>query len=598
VSPSAILLPWMSFDEACRRVVGHLKREVPLAFWAVSRVENGKQIYISVADDTYGTAADDSVPWSDTFCRHMVTGAAPQIAPDAMAVPAYAATRAAREQTVGAYAGVPIRGADDKLYGTICGIDPHVASQKLAEHAPLLDLCASLLGQILQAENLRAEAVDREAKLHWSAFHDDLTGLPNRALFFDSVGRALDTGSREGPYTAVLLIDLDEFKAVNDTLGHAAGDELLRLVAHRLRRSVRPGDTVARLSGDEFAVLLEDAPDPAIVAERLVHALTEPYHLAQRTVTISASIGVAEIARNGVEGDPEVGVEAVLARADVAMYTAKRAGKGRHAVYDPLMSLPGTTTLQLREPLRQALALGAIEAHYQPIVDLRTGSVIGFETLARWRLDGRYVQPAVFIPIATRSGLMPALTDHMLRLACTQVAAWSSELGHSRLRVSVNVSPHVICDPAFPDRVAPLLRHHGLAAGQLALEITEDALLHNLPTAVVVARRLRELGVVMSLDDFGAGYTSLAHLRQIPLDTIKIDRGFAGDVDATPDTEQFLRALLALGRDLELRVVVEGVERQTQVDVLRRIGGTLAQGYLFGRPVPARDVRLDRVDAG
>jgi len=191
---------------------------------------------------------------------------------------------------------------------------------------------------------------------------------------------------------------------------------------------------------------------------------------------------------------------------------------------------------------------------------------------------------------------MPALTDHMLDLACAQVAAWSRELGHRRLRVSVNVSPHVISDPAFPNRVAPLLRRHGLGVGQLALEITEDALLRNLPTAATVARRLRELGVVMSLDDFGAGYTSLAHLRQIPLDTIKIDRGFAGDVDANPDTEQFLRALLALGRDLELRVVVEGVERRTQVDVLRRIGGTLAQGYLFGRPVPPGDVELDRVD--
>jgi EAL domain-containing protein (putative c-di-GMP-specific phosphodiesterase class I) len=186
----------------------------------------------------------------------------------------------------------------------------------------------------------------------------------------------------------------------------------------------------------------------------------------------------------------------------------------------------------------------------------------------------------------------------MLGLACAQVAAWSSELGHRQLRASVNVSPHLISDPAFPDRVAYLLRHHDLAPGQLALEITEDALLHNLATAISVAERLRKLGVVMSLDDFGAGYTSLQLLRQIPLDTIKIDRGFAGDVDTNPDTEKFLRALLALGRDLGLRVIVEGVERRTQADVLRRIGATLAQGYLFGRPVPARDVQLHRIDEG
>jgi diguanylate cyclase len=589
--PSAILLPLMAFDEACRLVVEHLKREVPLAFWAVSRYDDGRQVDVCVHDDAYGREAGDSHPWSGSFCRHMVTGAAPQIAPDALAVPEYAATSAARHMTVGAYAGVPIRGADGTLYGTICGLDPQVASERLTEQAPLLHLFATLLGQILQAEHLRAEAVDREARLQWSAFHDDLTGLPNRSMFFDRVEHALDQEHRDGRPAAVLLIDLDEFKAVNDTLGHASGDEVLALAAHRLQRAVRPGDTLARLSGDEFAVLLEGASDPALVADRLVEALSEPFLIGQKRITISASIGLAELAPD----DEKTDVEALLAHADIAMYAAKRAGKGRHAAYDPLMSLPGSRTLQLREPLRQALALGHIEAHYQPIVDLGSGATIGLEALARWRHDGRHVEPDVFIPIATRTGLMPALTDHMLDLACAQAAVWSSEPGHHDLCVTVNVSPLSISDPALPDRVAHHLRRHDLAPDRLALEITEDALLHNLPTAITVAHRLRELGVVLSLDDFGTGYSSLLHLRQIPLHSIKIDRGFAGDIDTNPDTEHFLRALLALGRDLELRVVVEGVERRTQVEVLHRIGAEHAQGHLFGRPVPPGDVRLDHV---
>ncbi len=584
VSPPAILLPSLSFDEASALVVEHLKREVPLALWAVSRYDDGKQVHHCVRDDAYGQVDGMSLPWSDTFCRHMVTGAGPQIAPDAMAVPQYAAARVAQEQRIGTYLGVPIRGADDTLFGTICGIDPRRSSERLHDHAPLLHLCAALLGQILRGEHLRAAAADREAELAWSAFHDDLTGLPNRAMFLDRVAHALRRHARDRRPVAVLLVDLDGFKAVNDTLGHVVGDDLLAVAAQRLRRAVRPGDTLARLGGDEFAVLLESVGDPAAVAARLVGAFATPFAVGGRLLSVSATAGVAEHA--------DADVEALLSHADIAMYSAKRAGKGRFAVYDPAMTLPEAEVLELREPLRRAIAAGDVEVHYQPIVDLRAGVAVGFEALARWSHEGRSIGPDVFVPIAARSGLTGALTEHVLDVACGQVARWSTQLGHRRLRVSVNVSPHSIGDPALPDQVAAHLQRHGLGPGQLALEITEDALLHDLPVATAVAHRLRELGVVLSLDDFGAGYSSLLHLRQIPLHSVKIDRGFAGDIDANPETERFMRALLALGRDLGLRVVVEGVERRGQVDVLRRIGCTHAQGHVFGRPVPAPAVLL------
>ena len=585
--PGPVLPPLLPFDEASRLVVEHLRREVPLAFWSVSRQEGDRQVHLNVADDAYGIVDGQSVPWSETLCRHMVDGA-PQIAPDAMAVPEYAATLMARREPIGAYVGVPIRGGDGRLYGTICGLDPKVAAPGLTDHAPLLALCASLLGQILHGERLRADAADREAQLTWSAFHDDLTGLPNRALFFDRLAQALEARERDGGTVAVLLVDLDEFKAVNDTLGHAAGDDLLGRAATRLSRAVRPTDVLARLSGDEFAVLLESVADPTLVAARLVRALADPFVVGDRPVTISASVGVAELAAD----DPGAGVEDVLARADIAMYSAKHAGKGRFAVHDPRMTLPQTRTLELRGPLRRAIVEGALTAHYQPVVELATGATTGVEALARWRHDGREVGPDVFIPIAARSGLAAALTGHMLHLACAQAARWSTAPGGAGLQVSVNVSPHALGDPDLPDQVGRVLDAHGLGPGRLALEITEDALLRNPATAATVAHRLRELGVVLSLDDFGVGYSSLLHLRQIPLHSVKIDRGFAGDIDTNPDTEHFMRALLALGRDLGLRVVVEGVERPAQVEVLRRIGCTHAQGYLFGRPVPPAEVAL------
>ena len=577
------LPPLTRFSEACGLVVAYLGKTIPLALWSVSRFDGERQIYVCVQDGAYGKTAGGSHAWSDSFCQHMVTGSTPQIAPDAMAVPQYAAAGVAQVLSVGAYVGVPICDGDGSLFGTLCGMDPTIQSGELLDQAPLLHMLAALLGQTLHADRLRAEALDREAELQRS---DQLTGLPNRTMFLHCTAHALDLHRRDQRPLAVLLFDLDDFKAVNDTLGHASGDHLLMRVADRLRGALRPADTLARLSGDEFALLLEDGADPVAMAGRVVGAFQEPFTINGTPITISASIGVAELG----PGTEVANVDMLLAHADTAMCSAKHLGKGRFAVYDPIMALARTRELQLRDLLRQAIAGGVIEAVYQPIVELASGRVIAFEALARWRHDGEMVDPGVFVPIAARSGLLPDLTDHMMGLAAAQLDRWSTALGHRQLQVGVNVPPTLISHADFPARVAACIRRYGLAAGQLVLEITEDALLADPNAAREVTRQLREIGAILALDDFGSGYSSLLQLQQISPRSVKIDRCFARDLDSNSATERFMAALLALCRDLGLRVIVEGVERAAQADVLRRLGCSYAQGYLFGRPAPPDEI--------
>ena len=583
VTPPAPLAWPLPFREACELVVDHLKREVPMAFWSVTHYDGERQVYLCVQDDVYGKADGDSHAWSDSFCQHMVAGVAPQIAPDAMAVVRYAAADVARSMPIGAYIGVPIHGANGELFGTLCGLDPHRQPGSLHDHAPLLSLCATLLSQILHAEHLRLGAIDREAELHWIAFHDHLTGLPNRTMFLDVVTRALD----EARTLAVLLIDLDDFTSVNDTFGHTAGDGLLTAVALRLRRALPPGDTLARLGGDQFAVLTHST-NSAAAAERIGKALDTPFAIAGTPITISASIGATEISRDHAAEN----LDSLLAQADIALHRAKHTGKARSVLYQAPMTIPGATDIRLREPLRAAIESGAIEAHYQAIIDLRTARPVGFEALARWRRDGELVGPDVFIPIAARSGLLPAITERMLDLACAQTAAWSAELGHHDLRVGVNISADCISDTALPARVARFLERHRLKPHQLTLEVTEEALLANLETAATVARHLRDLDVRVVLDDFGRGFSSLLHLQTLPLQSIKIDRAFIRDVDTNPETRRFMRALRNLSRDLELVMVVEGVERKTQADTLLELGCVYVQGHLYGLPVSPGEINL------
>ncbi len=420
----------------------------------------------------------------------------------------------------------------------------------------------------------------RESQLVRQAFQDQLTGLNNRALFTDRVAHALDLHRRDLRPLGLLFCDLDDFKAVNDTFGHGAGDQVLIRVAERLRGALRDGDTVARFGGDEFAVLLEDGSEPTTVATRIIDALRAPFVVNETTIHVGISVGVTDLSGR----QPIPTLDELLAHADVAMYSAKRSGKGQLALYDSSMVLPAAADLRLREPLRVALRTGGIAAVYQPIVDLSDGHMTAVETLARWMHDGMQVSPVEFIPLAGRSGLLAELTDHMLEQACAQLAKWTRDFGDRGLRVGVNIPPQLMADLDFPERVGRVLSRHSVRAEQLVLEITEDALLGDLATARAVTSRLGMLGTSLSLDDFGTGYSSLLHLQRIPLNALKIDITFIAEIDRDPEAERFLRAFLALGRDLGMSVTAEGVEREEQAATLRRLGCPFAQGFLFARP--------------
>ena len=433
--------------------------------------------------------------------------------------------------------------------------------------------------------SLTSALAGREAELRHQAFHDALTGLANRNLFQDRLGHALDLHGRDLRAVAVLFLDLDDFKLVNDTLGHAAGDQLLVRVAERLLAAVRTGDTVARLGGDEFAILLEDGGDPVNVAAAVETALRPPFVLATSTIQVGASIGVVAVE----PADPATSADALLAQADTAMYAAKRSGKGQLRVFSAGMALSELSDQRMGAALAAAVAAGELELLYQPVVSLADGHLDGVEALARWQFQGRQVPPSEFIAVAERTGVINQLTSWVLREACQQVSRWAH--GSRRLmQISINVAPPQIADPAFAATVIEHVQRYGLRRGQLILEITETSLVGDTTVPGAVIAELRAAGVLIALDDFGVGTSSLSRLHAIELDILKIDRSFVDRVDTDPRQARLLRGLLRLGEDLGLQVVGEGVERQSQLDVLREMGCRLVQGELLAPPLPAEAV--------
>lgn len=451
----------------------------------------------------------------------------------------------------------------------------------------LLRQLVAVLDNMRLAVTVRA----REGELRWQAFHDPLTGLANRAVFRDRAEHAMALHLRTGRPLTVVYLDLDDFKLVNDGLGHAAGDTLLVSVAERLRATIRQSDTLARLGGDEFALLVEDqGVDGGTLAHRLLDAFAEPFALSGQPVPVRVSLGIADAATAlgaGAAHTPDT----LLAAADVAMYAAKRQGKGRCAVFTQDMLTLSVTELNLRSDLADAVAQGGLHVAYQPLVSLQTGELIGLEALARWThpVHGS-VPPDRFIPLAERAGLIADLDLFVLNTACAQLRCWLDQEppGARPPHLSVNVSPTQLAESGLPQRVAATLARHGVPADLLVLEVTESALSGTTESVVAVLHDLRALGVRVAIDDFGTGYSSLSHLHRFPVAMLKVDRSFVADMHG--DGAGLVAVVAQIGQTLGIDTVAEGVEEAAQASVLLELGCTLAQGYLFSRPVPAAAV--------
>jgi len=425
-----------------------------------------------------------------------------------------------------------------------------------------------------------------EQKLAQQAYYDSITGLPNRVLFCQRLARALQGLARAPRRLAVLFLDLDRFKIINDSLGHDAGDQLLIQVAERLRESLRPGDTAARFGGDEFVVLLEDIGTPeasVAIADRIALALAPPFHLGEHSnVSVTASVGIV------VASDPCETPEEVLRKADVAMYRAKNGGKARYQLFSEALSVVAMERLQLELELSSAIKQREIEVFYQPILDLRSDRISAFEALIRWNRAGKgLVSPAEFIPIAEESDLIVSLGEYVLRVACEQARAWGEEFGFP-MGMHVNLSARQFEKGDLVAQVARILHESGLPASQLMVEITESALMSDPKSAALQLERLKATGVCVAVDDFGTGYSSLAYLECFPIDSLKIDRSFVARLESS---QTLVRAITSLGHAMGLQIVAEGIENAAQLEAIRGFGCRYGQGFLFSRPVPASEAR-------
>ena len=448
-------------------------------------------------------------------------------------------------------------------------------------------------GKIVGTFGISRDITERkqaEEQLQHRAFYDPLTDLPNRALFLDRLQHLFHRARRAlgNPLFAVLYLDLDRFKAINDSLGHQAGDELLMETARRLERCVRPGDTLARLGGDEFTVLLDNInceADAVGVAERIHEELSVPLDVRGYEMFTSVSVGIA-LSSAGYECP-----EDMLRDADTAMYRAKAGGRARHQVFAGDMHQRAMSSLQIETDLRRALERKEIVPYYQPIVDLDSGGIVGFEALARWRHPTLgLLPPELFIPVAEETGLVVPIGEWILAEACRQIREWQGK--HPRwetLGISVNVSGRQLLQGGVVVAVERALRQTGLDPTCLTLEITESALMHNLTAGAGVIQRLHAMSVGLHLDDFGTGYSSLAYLHSFPVDALKVDQSFVTRMDGAPQQAAIVKAIASLAQNLGMQVIAEGVETLAQADALRALGCRRGQGFLFSKPLPAEE---------
>ena len=428
-----------------------------------------------------------------------------------------------------------------------------------------------------------------EEQIEFQAYHDALTGLPNRRLFRDRLTVALAHARRMRTPLAVMFLDLDRFKEVNDTLGHSFGDEMLKLVAARLQEALREEDSIARMGGDEFTVLLADlasTDDAATIAQKLIETVAQPMRIEEREIFITTSIGIALFPSDGDTA------ELLLKNADHAMYRAKDAGRSSVQLFTPAMNSRALDRLSMENSLRHALERAEFALHYQPQIDVKTRTITGVEALLRWTpAGGQMVSPATFIPIAEETRLIIPIGEWVVREACRQARQWQLE-GHPGLRVAVNLSPRQFQQADLPSMVASALEDSGLPASDLELEITESTAMQNTERTIAILRRLREMGICIAIDDFGTGHSSLNYLRSFPIDTVKIDQEFVRGIENSEADRAIVSAVIGMARGLRLRVVAEGVETEPQLAFLAEHGCEEVQGYLFGRPAPQLPARV------
>ena len=458
------------------------------------------------------------------------------------------------------------------------------------ETKEMADAFAKQVASLLQRLTLEQKLERSNRELAQLANYDALTGLPNRTLFTERLEQTLSRAGRTGGSAGLLFLDLDGFKTVNDSLGHSVGDTLLRSVAKRLQGCVREADTVSRLGGDEFTLILEhldDAQDAARVAQKVLECLSHPFRLDEREVYIGASIGITTYPEDGDS------VEALLRHADTAMYHAKAQGKNRYHFFTAELNRRVLEQVRLESDMRCGLQRGEFCLHYQPRVDLSTGHITSVEALARWQHPERgLVSPFHFIPVAERSGLIQPLGREMLRQACRQAKAWAAQ--GTPLRVAVNLSVKQLQQPTITDEVRAVLDEVGLEPRWLELEVTESAAMLDVDTTTKRLNELKQMGIYLSVDDFGTGYSSLSYLKHLPVSSLKIDKSFVQDIseETMPDSADaaIVRAVIALGQSLNFTLIAEGVETRAQQVFLEALGCHEAQGYLFSKPVPAEGI--------
>jgi diguanylate cyclase (GGDEF)-like protein/PAS domain S-box-containing protein len=454
----------------------------------------------------------------------------------------------------------------------------------------LVGLLVEMAGNIsfaldaMDRETQRRQAEERLAEL---AQYDVLTGLPNRSLFVDRLQQAMVRARRAGGMVGLMFFDLDRFKQINDTLGHGTGDHVLQQVADRLKLQLREVDTISRLGGDEFTLIVEGAADTEqleTVAHKVREALAAPMHIDAVEIFVSASIGITVYPRDASM------VDELLKNADIAMYRAKQEGRDGFQFYHPDMSAGASNRLYIEAGLRQAIANRALELHYQPCLDASGGRVVGMEALLRWNAEGGQVAPASFIPVAEETGLIVEIGRWVLECACAYAAQLQRE-GCGPLLLTVNVSARQFLHGDLYEVVSSALARSGLPPEQLGLEITESMLVHQAKQVTDTLTRLDQLGVRLAIDDFGTGYSSLTYLKRFPVHDIKIDQSFVRDITIDPDDAAIVRAIVAMARSLEISVTAEGVETLEQLELLRELGCDRCQGFLFSRPVPEESFR-------